>query len=81
MHRVYFSIYDVIAENQCEKHKKSSLGHDLPTSLNDRVISPFRKGFIFTKLHMRSFAKIKPARKRSYAKIKPSRNFPNLSFF
>ena len=28
------------------------LGHDLPTSVNDRVILPFCEGFIFTKLHI-----------------------------
>ena len=30
--------------------KKSQLGHDLHTSVNDRVISPFREGFILPKL-------------------------------
>ena len=30
--------------------KNSRLGHDLPASVNDRVISPFREGFIFAKL-------------------------------
>ena len=30
--------------------KKSGLGHDLPTSVNDRVISSFFEGFLFTKL-------------------------------
>ena len=30
--------------------KNSRLGHDLPISVNDRVISPFRADFIFTKL-------------------------------
>ena len=45
--------------------------HDLHISGNDRVISPFREDFIFTKLtlHMQSFAKIKPSRK-----------FPNLQY-
>ena len=42
--------------------KNSRLRQDLPISINDRVILPFREG-----LHMRSFAKIKPSRK-----------FPNL---
>ena len=28
----------------------SRLSHDLPISANDRVISPFHEGFIFTKL-------------------------------
>ena len=28
--------------------KKSRLGHDLPISVNDRVISPFRQDFILT---------------------------------
>ena len=26
------------------------LGHDLPISVNDRLISPYRESFIFTKL-------------------------------
>ena len=30
--------------------KNSRLGHDLPISVNKRDISPFRDGFIFTKL-------------------------------
>ena len=48
--------------------KKSRQGHDLPISVNDRVISAFREDFIFHETsHMRSFAKIKPSRK-----------FPNL---
>ena len=43
-----------IFANRVKRHicdvKYSRLGHDIPISLNDRVISPFRKGFIFTKL-------------------------------
>ena len=31
---------------------KSHLRHDLPTSVNNRVILPFRMGFIFTKLRI-----------------------------
>ena len=30
----------------------SQAGHDLPTSVNDRVISPFHEGFTFTKLRL-----------------------------
>ena len=30
------------------RRSNSRLGHDLPTSVNDRVIPPFREGFIFT---------------------------------
>ena len=30
--------------------KNSRLRQDLPVSINDRVILPFREGFIFTKL-------------------------------
>ena len=33
--------------------KNSRLGHDLSTSVNDNVISPFREGFIFAKLRIR----------------------------
>ena len=55
--------------NNIKRHlcnvKNLLLGHDLPISVNDRVILPFREDFIFTKLrmHMRSFAKIKPWQK------------------
>ena len=34
--------------------KNSRLRHDLPISINDRVILPFREGFIFTKLRKSS---------------------------
>ena len=33
--------------------KKSRLGHEFPTLVNDRMISPFHKGFIFMKLCIR----------------------------
>ena len=37
--------------NSVKRHicdvKNSQLGHDLPISVNDRVISPFANGFIF----------------------------------
>ena len=46
--------------------KNPRLRQDLPISIKDRVILPFREGFIFTKLV------------RSFAKIKSSRKFPNL---
>ena len=48
---------------------KSRLGHDIPISVNDRVILPLQDGFNFTKLRMRCFAIIKPSRK-----------FPNLQY-
>ena len=32
--------------------KKSRLRQDLPILINDRVILPFREGFIFTKLRI-----------------------------
>ena len=45
--------------NSVKRHicdfQNSRLMHDLPISINDRVILPFNKGF------MRSFAKIKPS--------------------
>ena len=47
--------------------KYSQQRHDLPISVNNRVITPFREGFIFTKL-------------RSFAKIKPLRKFPDLQY-
>ena len=41
--------------------KKSRLGHDLPISVNDRLIL---EGFYFHEIsHMGNFAKIKPSRK------------------
>ena len=43
-----------IFANSAKRHichvKNSPLWHDLPTSVNDRVFSPFREGFISTKL-------------------------------
>ena len=43
-----------IFANSVKRHicdaKNLRLGHDLPISVNDRVISPFREDFIFTKL-------------------------------
>ena len=47
--------------------KHSRLGYDLlvPTKLNDRVISPFREGFIF----LRNFAAAKFRENKSLTKI------------
>ena len=43
-----------IFENSVQRHicgvEYSRLGHDGPISVNGRVISPFRGGFLFTKL-------------------------------
>ena len=50
-----------ISANSIKRHisdlKNSRLRQDLPISINDRVILPFREGFI-----LRSFAKIKSSR-------------------
>ena len=43
----------------------SQLGHDLPSSVNNRMILPFREGFIFTKLCIF---------------VTYSRKFPNLQY-
>ena len=63
-----------IFENSVKRHisdvKNSRLRQDLPRSINDRVILPFREGFNFTKLRCRSFTK-----------IKSSRNFRNLQYY
>ena len=37
--------------------KNPRLEHDLLISVNDRVILPFRKGFIFTKLRIREVSR------------------------
>ena len=37
---------------------KFQLWHDLPISVNDRVISPFREDFVFTKFREKKLAKI-----------------------
>ena len=50
---------------------KIRLGHDLPTSVNDRVILPFRKGLIFMKLRANKVSR----------KQKTLRKFPNLQFY
>ena len=66
---IMFSMYckfgnfreNLIFANSVKRHicdvKKSRHRHDLSVSVNDRMISPFREDFIFTKLRMRSFAK------------------------
>ena len=45
-----------IFTNSIKRHtsdvKNSRLRQGLPTSINDRVILPFREGFIFTKLRI-----------------------------
>ena len=45
-----------IFANSLKRHicdvKSSQLGHDIPISVNNRVILPFSKGFIFMKLHI-----------------------------
>ena len=45
-----------IFANSVKRHicdiKNLRLGHDLPISLNDRVIPPFREDFIFKKLRL-----------------------------
>ena len=47
--------------------ENSREGCDLLISVNDRVISPIREDFIFTKL-------------RKFRKNKPSQKFPNLQY-
>ena len=56
--KVYFRFgifrENFIFANSIKRHisdvKNSRLRQDLPISINDRVMSPFREGFIFTKL-------------------------------
>ena len=61
-----------IFANSIKRHirdvKNSQIRQDLPISINDRVILPFREGFIFTKLHYAKFSE----------NIKSSRKFSNL---
>ena len=49
-----FGNFRDIFANSIKRHisevKHSQLRQDLPISINDRVILPFREGFIFTKL-------------------------------
>ena len=40
--------------------RNSRLGHDIPISVNDRVILPFHEGFNFTEI--KTLAEIKPLR-------------------
>ena len=46
-------LFSHIALRHIPPVKNSQLGHDLPTSVNDIVITLFREGFIFTKLRIR----------------------------
>ena len=45
-----------IFANSVKRHicdaRNSRLRHDIPISVNDRVISPFREDFVFTKLRI-----------------------------
>ena len=45
-----FSFANSAKSQNCDV-KYSRLGPDSPISVNDRMISPFREGYIFTKLH------------------------------
>ena len=45
-----FTLANRVKRHICEV-LKSQLEHDLPTSVNDIVILPFRESFIFVKLH------------------------------
>ena len=65
--REYFIFANSIKMHICDVNN-SRLGHDLSISVNDRVISPIREGFILTKLRIficEVFAKMKPSRKFS----------------
>ena len=57
-------LFSRIASKDIFATLKSRLGHDLPRSVNDKVISPFREDFIFTKLRI-----CKVSRKKTLAKI------------
>ena len=69
---VNFKIFvrNCIFANSVKRHicdaKISQLGHDLPISVNDRMGSPFFKGFLFTKL-------------RLYAKFPENKTLANIS--
>ena len=56
--RIYF--FNSVKRHICNL-ENSQFGHDLPTSINNRVIClPFREGFHFHKTsHLRSFVKIR----------------------
>ena len=60
--RILFS--QIALKNICDV-KKSRLGHDLPLSVNDRMISPLREGFILAK----------------YAKFRENKTLANISEF
>ena len=49
--RENFNFANIVKRHICNV-KNSLLGHDLPTLVHDRVILPFREGFIFTKLRI-----------------------------
>ena len=63
VHTVNLEIFceNFISGNSVKRHicdvKNSRLGHDLHISVNDRVISPFREGFIFMKLRIREVSR------------------------
>ena len=60
--RKNFTLAYSVKRHICDA-QSSRLRNNLHISVNDRVISLFREGFIFTKLRIRNFAKIKPREK------------------
>ena len=60
--RENFMFAKSVKRHTCEL-KNSQVRHYLPISMKAIMISPFHEGFVFMKLHLQSFAKIKPSRK------------------
>ena len=50
--------------------ENSQLWHDLATSVNDRVISPFREGFISRNFAMAKFCENKPSQKFEFLHLR-----------
>ena len=50
--REKFIFANIIKRHICDD-QNLRLGHDFPTYVNDRMISPFREGLIFMKLRIR----------------------------
>ena len=74
LHDTKYTVNSEIFANCVKRHifdfKDSRPEHDLPSSVNDWVISPFCEGLIFAKTSLA----------RSFSKMKPSGKFTNLKY-
>ena len=87
LHRFYYCRFGNFRENfvfanSFKRHisdvKDSRLRQDLPISINDRVILPFRVGFIFPKLRI---CEVSLSRNFAYAKFRENKVLAKITEF